>query len=314
MTAKEEKLVGEALQYYHLEKPKITFIRHNENITCRVTDCGKHYALRIREPVEGFSLKLLAPDSSKNLASGETELLLYLSRTAPFPVQKPVQNRLGEYNTLLSDGISAELLQWLDGTPLAEEHMEQYINELGTLAAQINAAAKGFTGERIVYSHELVKRIKGEFAEANERAHLNARQTAICCDVLEEIEHIMTILDEQPDSYCLIHADLSCGNIIITPDGLAPIDFSLSGFGYRAQECGMLAAGYKQEYAREAVRISYEKASGIKIPRHHMKAFDLFSILLFIALQHDRYWAEPWFQDSLIRWTGTEFPALWNES
>ncbi len=75
MTAGEEDMVRRALQSYHFTDPEISFIRHNENITCRVTEDGERYVLRIRNPVEGFSLKLLGgrfsggADARRNRAS-----------------------------------------------------------------------------------------------------------------------------------------------------------------------------------------------------------------------------------------------------
>lgn len=234
MTAKETQMVLEALQYYSFENPVVSFIRHNENITCRITAEGTDYVLRIHAPVDGFSLKLFEHGAAENLISGEIALLLHLSKTAPFPVQKPVKNRLGEYMTVLSDGTPAELLRWIDGKTLLGEDIAQCAGELGALAAQINSAAEDFAGERISYSYDLVRRMRAQFMAAEEKAHLTKAQVLVCDEVLAEIERIMAELDGQPKSKCLIHADLSTENILRTPSGLAPIDFSLSGFGYRA--------------------------------------------------------------------------------
>lgn len=313
MTAKETQMVQEALQFYPFQNAEFSFIRHNENITCKVTADGNSYVLRIHDPMEGFSLKLFEQGLAEPLIRGEAELLLHLSKTAPFPVQKPVANKFGDYISILSCGVPAQLLQWVDGETLAGEDITQYAEELGTLAAQINSAAQGFTGERISYSYELVQRMKSEFAVAKEKSHITPEEASVCCSALTVIAHIMTELDKQPNSKCLIHADLSTDNILKTSAGLAPIDFSLSGFGYRAQECGMLAFSYNSEAEREIVRISYEKASGVEIKRQHMNAFGIFSILSFIAAQHDRYFLENWFQESMKNWTSTLFADLLNE-
>ncbi|MDE6128577.1 MAG: phosphotransferase, partial [Lachnospiraceae bacterium] len=271
------------------------------------------YVLLIQAHMEGYSLKLFEQGLAEPLIHSEIELLLHLSETAPFPVQKPVPNRFGEYISILSCGVPAELLQWVDGETLAGEDIAQYAEELGTLAAQINSAAQGFMGERISYSYSLVQRMKSEFAAAKEKSHITQEEASVCCAVLTAIEHIMAELDKQPNSKCLIHADLSTENILKTAEGLAPIDFSLSGFGYRAQECGMLAFSYDSEAEREIVRTSYEKASGVEIKRQHMNAFGVFSILAFIAAQHDRYFTESWFQESMKSWTSTLFADLLNE-
>lgn len=54
MTLHQQQLVDEALAHYHIPASAVEFIRHNENLTCRVRDGEKSYVLRIRHPVEGF--------------------------------------------------------------------------------------------------------------------------------------------------------------------------------------------------------------------------------------------------------------------
>ncbi|MCI8350844.1 MAG: phosphotransferase [Oscillospiraceae bacterium] len=310
MTEQEERLVGEALRAYPLEGAEVRFIRHNENITCRVTVGRESYALRIHAPVEGVFLALLEQAPSEELMRGEIRLLLHLAEHAPFPVQRPVKNRVGEYITLLAGDIPAQLLQWLPGEEMKREGLGQYAEELGTLAAQIDHAAQGFTGERLRYDQDLVKRMQAELEKAAGLGHLLDKHCALCIRVLDEVGRIMTELDGRPGSRCLIHADLGAGNLLKTPIGLAPIDFSLSGYGHRAQECGMAAFNFQEPEQREQVRRSYEAAGGVEIPRHHLDAFGAFSILLFLSAQHDKVWREDWFREAMARWCETEFARV----
>ncbi len=310
MTLYHKQLIREALTNYGLKNPDIHFIRHNENITCRVTEKGDSYALRIHLPVRGFSLALYEGDSPLERMKGEMELLLHLSRTATFPVQKPVPDRQGEYITLLADGTLCELLQWIDGEPLEQDDAGRYAGDLGILAARIHEASRGFAGKRLSYSHGLVQKMGEELDCARRRGHMSAELRSVCGDVLDEVGHIMMVLDGDPEAKSLIHADLSFGNVIRTPQGLAPIDFSLSGYGYRAQECGMLASDYGDEEAQKRIRENYERVSGIAIDPHHMRAFLGFSILLFITAQHNRYGQEKWFRDSLLRWANGIFDQI----
>lgn len=310
MTEYEKRLVQEALKRYDIREKKISFIRHNENITCKVISEDCAYALRIHLPMEGFSLKLYETVPVADLMQGEMELLLCLSERASFPVQTPVQNKCGEYISVLSDDIRCELLRWVEGKPLDKDHANPYAGSLGTLAAELHKAAKGFDGVRLSYSHDLVQRMGAEFDLACEMAHISREQRTVCQAVLDEVDHIMAILDTVPDSGSLIHADLSFGNVLQTAYGLSPIDFSLSGYGYKAQECGMLAANYIHVREQESIRESYERNAGIAIDRHHMQSFLVFSVLLFIAAQHNRFWKEKWFRDSMVRWTGGLFQEV----
>ena len=283
MTINVKKLVQEALLHYDIGERKVLFIRHNENITCKVILKDGAYVLRIHLPMEGFSLKLYETVPVADLMQGEMELLLYLSERAPFPVQVPIQDK---------------------------DHADPYAGSLGTLAAELHKAADGFAGVRLSYSHDLVQRMRAELDLACEMTHISREQRAVCRAVLDEVDHIMTILDAVPDSRSLIHADLSFGNVLQTAYGLSPIDFSLSGYGYKVQECGMLASNYIHVREQESIRESYERAAGITIDGHHMQGFLAFSVLLFIAAQHNRFWKEKWFRDSMNRWTGGLFQEV----
>lgn len=323
MTGYEKSLVREALQAYPCGRVDLHFLRHNENITCRVTTRqGEVYVLRIQAPVPGFSLGLYEEIPLADRMQGEAELLLHLSQTAPFPVQTPVKNHQGEYVTILSQGIPCEMLRWVHGEPLsqvvergsAHKDRGEYAKELGILAARLHEAAEGFSGTRLAYSHKLVERMGAELLKACEQTHISRDHWSVCRDVLEEVDHIMTELDQCPEAASLIHADLSFDNVLQTSSGLAPIDFSLSGFGYRAQECGMLAANYEDKDLQEQIRKSYEKTGKIAIKQHHMEAFLAFSILLFVTAQHNRFWREKWFQDSMQRWAGGLFDQVLRQS
>lgn len=310
MTVYERKLVQEALQHYDIREKRISYIRHNENITCKVVSEDCAYVLRIHLPLEGFSLKLYETIPVIDLMRGETELLLYLSERASFPVQIPIQNKWGEYISVLSGDIPCELLRWVEGKPLDKDHANPYAGSLGTLAAELHKTVKGFAGVRLSYSHDLVQRMRAEFDLAGEMAHISKEQGMVCQAVLDEVDHIMTVLDMVPGSRSLIHADLSFGNVLQTASGLSPIDFSLSGYGYKAQECGMLASNYSHMREQESIRKSYERTGRIVIERHHMQSFLAFSVLLFIAAQHNRFWQQKWFKDSMIRWVGGLFQEV----
>lgn len=156
MTELENRLVCEALSHYALGSANIHFIRHNENLSCRVSTNEGDYALRIRRPVEGFEISIFESlYTNEQLMRGETELLLHLSEGTSFPVQRPAPTREGQPMCVLSDGSPACLLSWLEGeTVKAADEGLSY--ELGRLAAAIHSAAEGFTGVRMEYAHPLI--------------------------------------------------------------------------------------------------------------------------------------------------------------
>lgn len=293
--------VWQALSQYALKNPKVTPIRHNENITCRVEDNGHTYVLRIHRPVEGVTFHLLHSEySPAELMCGELDLLLHLARSAPFPLQTPVPTKSGQKICVLPDNTPACLLTWVNGEPLTQDISPENARALGKLAAQLHRAADGFSGIRPSYSPDLLQRIAPEFL----RAKISDSQMQICLNALEAIRLIMTELQRIPTANTLIHADLGLGNILVTPDGFAPIDFSLSGYGSRAQECGMLATNFNDASVQKAIFDSYAQESGVSLDARHLDGFFALSVLLFIASQHTRYENEEWFAQSMSRWCG----------
>jgi len=50
-----EQAISQAIKLYVFAQPKAELIRHNENMTYKITDFDKSYVLRVHKPVEGFS-------------------------------------------------------------------------------------------------------------------------------------------------------------------------------------------------------------------------------------------------------------------
>ena len=262
--------------------------------------------------MEGFSLSLLNSSfSDAELMEGEARLLLHLSKTADFPVQAPVLTKDGDLVCTLFGGAPAGLFQWVEGRALAQEEQDLYDLEMGRLSAKICSAAGGFGGKRLSYDRTLVRRMIGELQGAGE--FFTKEQTGQCVLALEEIDRVMTELDSRGNGLCCIHADLNSGNLLVTPQGLAPIDFSLSGYGYPQQECGMLCSHLNSETAKQQAVEGYEEISGMKIDRHVIDAFCSFSVLLFITCQYPRFLGEEWFQDCMKRWCSELFLPLCGE-
>lgn len=307
----ENTLVREALANYNLDNTHVNFIRHNENITCRVCSGNDVYVLRIQCPADGFSLKIFGNQANWfQLMYGEMELLVHLEHMALFPVQIPLLTNKGDLACSLSDGSPACLLKWIDGETLTTEDGDRYAHALGELAAHIHMAAKGFAGTRLSYSHDLIQAMQEEINVAFQANHITLKQASICRGALVEINSVMTCLDAQPNSKGLIHADLGFSNVLWTPKGLTAIDFSLSGYGYKAQECGMITSNYQNPEQRKSVIDGYSKISGSSHDPHHIDAFFAFSILLFITCQHERFSHQIWFSQAMDRWCNTCFTPL----
>jgi len=297
-------LAHHALTHYKMKFSDLQFLRKNENIVFSVSSGNKKYVLRIHRPVDGFNTGSSNP--TENLA-GEIAILKRLSERAPFPVQKPILTKDGSFFCMAGENIPASLLEWLDGEPLASDPKGKHAHALGRLAAGIHIALSDFDAPRPSYGKDRIVEMKSEIESAEKLGHINAAQCAVCLDTLTEIDSVMSELDCMPRAKSLIHSDLGFGNIIVTSKGLAPIDFSLSGYGYAAQECGMLASNYTNTDHWHEICKGYHDVSGITIDPHHLDSFFSMSVLLFITSQHSRFCKDDWFPSAMDRWCNTCF-------
>lgn len=107
-----------------------------------------------------------------------------------------------------------------------------------------------------------------------------------------------------------IHADLGFSNILLTKEGLVPIDFSLSGTGCLTKDIGMMLTGIEDAQDRRILVTAYEKARKTRLLPRHLDAFFCLSILLFVCCQHQRLHQEAWFEKRMRFWSENYFEAL----
>lgn len=300
-------LIEEAIRKFGICAAEYSLIRHNENITCRVTDSHGSYSLRIHCPVEGFNTSLVCGGhSSHEYMQGEVDLLIYM-RMHGFPdLQKPLAGPDGRYVYLLSDGSPAMLLSWIDGTVIPKDEVARYASRLGETAALLHRASKGFMGIRCAYDEKLIDALTAELQSAARDGHLSVNAGEICARELCAIRDRIRSLRRTAGGYGIIHADLSPGNVIVTEKGLVPIDFSLSGYGCYAQEIGMIHANYTDIESRKEVSESFRQSGGY-VDEADAEIFLSLSVLLFMGSQHTRFHSEQWFKDAVVRWCETLF-------
>ena len=111
--------LNEALVMYDLKSPKACLIRHNENVTYKVIDGDKAYVLRIHQPADGFSLKMIHAGFDRlDLIKSEMEIISDLADNTGISLQHPVHNRDGNVVSILACGTPATLLEWVEGETL----------------------------------------------------------------------------------------------------------------------------------------------------------------------------------------------------
>lgn len=310
--------IKEALNQYAFKNPIANFIRHNENITVKVTDGDLHYVLRIHSPVLGYTLGVLQQNMNGiDCLKGEIDILLYLHENTDFGVQVPVANKEGEYISILEDGTPATLLQWIEGSALDTVFLTRKLTEeIGWMTAHLQYDLKNYLAEKLRfkcryhYDYSLVESMLLEMNEWMERGHVSEKQGKLMRAALKEIQLRFC---KQGNYSCInrfVHADLSPSNLILQDDKVIPIDFSLSGYGHPYVDLGSLLCQFPKHEEQRSILLGYEKFIGYHTELYDIEPYYALQILLYIVCQHTKIYMERWFQNAMKRWCSTVFVPL----
>ncbi|OKP79978.1 hypothetical protein A3844_27625 [Paenibacillus helianthi] len=236
----------EVLSFYTLQEPIVEFIRHNENMTFKVTDLkeGRLYLLRIHSP---STAGLLGIQHTQQGLESEMYILQELSKDQALHVQKPVANRTGGLVTqYVNDGNDicyATLLEWIEGATLTlqEDNMEQIAYQLGEKLAAFHHFSRHteLPGlQRPVYDAERIDTAVEELKYGVDSDLYSQEQYEIIVQVLGMIKRQLQVLETLPGQWGLVHADVQLGNVIITESGPCLIDFGFCGYGYYLFDLG----------------------------------------------------------------------------
>ena len=262
-------LLQEALQAFGLIRAE--FIQQHENAVYRA---DAKYLLRIHKSAAG-----LHADHNPAPRQAELALLTHLAR-AGMNVQQPIAE------VTLSDGTLATLLTWLEGRMLTNDDLTHAnCRDLGRMVAHLHHAAAGFNhpGMRR-YDAAFYLRIANELDGILDHRHI---PRAAC-------EAVARIFGQE--GTIAIHADLSPSNILLTPTGLGPIDFSMCGLGHPMLDLGILIASLSTPVQMKAVCEGYGAIS-----QPELEAGFAAGLLGCFAL-HPNWPKEPWFRDRIDRW------------
>ncbi|GIP34714.1 phosphotransferase enzyme family protein [Paenibacillus sp. J2TS4] len=236
-----QAIAADALSHYEVPSPTIAFIRHNENLTYKITDgsSGVSYLLRIHKPVH---TGLHGLQHSKPGLNGGMELLQALGESSGLNVQKPVRNREGEFVTRMRNGdgaVHCTMLQWLEGRDSQPEDFApreaalRYGGQVGMLhrftsgytpdPASGRPAYAGITENEAMLERLAYGRERGIFAPADFGRMSEAFQL---------INERLRGYPPAPDTWGIIHADINRANVIVTHQGFTLIDYCLYGYGY----------------------------------------------------------------------------------
>lgn len=316
MTFSQQQL-DEALSMYTLASSEAALIRHNENVTYKVTDksAEKAYLLRIHCPVEGFSLGILRRDeNSVTAVLDELEIISALKAGTDISVQAPIKNKKGELVSVLQDGTPVSLLEWVDGETLEQPLLTPEI--LWQVGKMVGDLHRYFISHKITYpsryryDETLLPFITTQIELAVRCEALSDQQGNTIKRTIDEIDRRFKELDKT-EPRCLVHADLSKSNMILNTDGrITPIDFSLCGYSHPHMDLGSLFAHFEKPEERKSLIDGYNTSRPCEILPYFLEPYFAIQVILMVACQYERVKAWDWFPESMDRWCRTIFTPL----
>lgn len=259
-----DTLAQRALAQYPLGSFLLEYINHSENVTYKITqDNGQAYLLRLHLPrVASMGVHGADPDVVRS------ELLwLAALRRNGLPVQRPVENALGELVTQLTlengSQVNCTLLEWIPGV-VYERSMEteDTAAQMGALVGKLHLHSsrwrrpRGFTRPRrnAAYFDDCLNLLRPA-VEDRRIAFSDFRELEAA------LEKLKTLIRKHPKSRQtegLLHGDLHRGNFIYNDGSIGLIDFSLCGFGNYMIDLGICLSGISQNL-HELFLLNYDR-------------------------------------------------------
>ncbi len=305
MDEQQRRYLDEALAQYDLGDFEAELIRHNENLTYRI---GAGHLLRIHKHRTGFTTDPIYVGLDRpRLYASELAFLSHLQAEG-LPVQTPVPNRDGALVTRLSDGTPATVLTWLDGHTLGKSDLLPALcRQIGTMIAQMHAAARRFPPvPALRYDSALCVRLQRKLNQLTSTGTIAQDPGEVMAAALDTIG---AALRQWESDFILVHSDLSRSNMLLTAAGIAPIDFSLFGYGHPMMDVSALYCNISGSANRRAIADGYAAAGGLLDAQAIDCTFAL-NVLLGIILHSESWTGETWFADKLAGWCQNIFLPL----
>ncbi len=308
---KESELLNEVAVRYDLRCTQMELIRHNENITYSIDN---KYLLRVHKSKSGFNTTWHY-DGADIIKIHEEELkFIEHLKECGMKVQSPIRNVENKLVTVLKDGTPATLLTWLPGRIVNKNDLtEDFGYELGEMIGKMHVAAKGYQADSFLsYNQDMCRQLSGLISSysENENKKIDKKYYRTMSTTLELIGDK---LKQSESEHILLHSDLSLSNILITENGVVPIDFSLLGYSSPLLDLGSVYCFVTDEKCKMSTIKAYEEVRGCRVDRKEIDYYFALQILLGIVLHHELWKDEDWFAKRLPEWCEEIFSSLGNK-
>lgn len=303
------ELVQDFLEKYDITVQEVKLLRHNENMTYKVTAEEGEYVLRIHQSIDTMNLSLLSGSvKTEALISGEMSLLEYLDKQSELGTQAPVKNKEGSLVTKVGE-YHATLIRWISGDCLVREQVTEVCAEqIGRMLAGMHNAMDRYEGpSRYSYRQDLVERMISFYHDTLRHSTIEAEQLEIIDQMLEKIK---AMLFENNDEMIVVHNDLGESNLLVSGENIVPIDFSLSGICVREMDLASLYCHFEDAGIRRAILTGYQGVSLHKVCEKRIDICIGYQLLIFIFSQFQNIQGQGWFKEALGYWCEEIFGTI----
>ncbi|WP_340027779.1 phosphotransferase [Paenibacillus sp. FSL H7-0940] len=253
-----DHMAAQIIQNYPIEKPVVSYIRHNENLTYHVVDeaSGQKYLLRIHQAAYA---SMTGIQHTLPALKAEMNLLHELNATTALRVQHPVRNASGEWVTVWTSEAGKEIcctvLEWVEGRDIqqGERLTTEQIYDLGAQLQMLHQYGRmqnqiDRTKVRPAYgnSHENLVML-GQLEEGVRLGIFTTEDFDLLRETFENINEQLETYPHHAGTWGIIHGDITRNNLLITEQGISMIDFCLHGYGYYLFDAGGAALMFNRE-------------------------------------------------------------------
>ncbi|HLQ76209.1 MAG TPA: phosphotransferase, partial [Terriglobia bacterium] len=249
-------LADRALTRYPVRVRSCTLISHWENTTFRVTSTtGKTFLLRVHR--HGYH--------TQQAILEELRWLEKLSMRGTVRVPAPVRSKAGHLLELVASPLVphdcyCSLFHWIDGRFFEKAVGAAHLNQLGRVIGELQKSTEGVpvVHRRYWDAEGLVGR-RPKFGSIDALEGISHKTQDVLSRAREVVFRRLRRFEISfPEKRGLIHADLHFGNLLMTHDGIAVIDFDDCGFGFHVYDLAV-NLGAVEFMARQRKEITYAR-------------------------------------------------------
>lgn len=306
-----DHVATQVIQNYAIEKPVVSYIRHNENLTYHVVDeaSGQKYLLRIHQAAYA---SMSGIQHTPSALEAEMNLLHELNATTALRVQHPVRNVSGDWVTLWTSEEGKEIcctvLEWIEGRDIqqGERLTTEQIYDLGAQLQMLHQYGRvqnqtDRTKVRPAYGtvHENLVML-GQLEEGVRLGIFTTEDFDLLRETFENINEQLGAYPLDEKTWGVIHGDITRNNLLITDQGMSMIDFCLHGYGYYLFDAGGAALIFNRE-ERDIFLSGYTKQIAPLTDRdiRLMEGFMLIFTLGYYAFQMANESRHEWMKDRM---------------